>query len=169
MLFTGGLQFQGIGRGHHQIMLLWRVFLYQYNAPLFLFDCGSLIDLLSRLVLLFEIIFLLHSSSRHSYEMRVLRDRLDVRQSQYLALWPVMLALASKTALAAVFAVANARIVVHLWNVFFKLACTSKTTCRRTLGDLRARRQEAHTLTRCRLDGRRSAHGRIPTGILMYR
>ena len=46
--------------------------------------------------------------------MRVLRDRLDVRQSQYLALWPVMLALAPTTALAAVFAVANARIVVHL-------------------------------------------------------
>ena len=95
-------------------MLLRRVFLYQYNAPLFLFDGGSLIDLLSRLVLLFEIIFLLHSSSRHSYEMRVLRDRLDVRQSQYLALWPVMLALAPTTALAAVFAVANARIMVHL-------------------------------------------------------
>lgn len=46
--------------------------------------------------------------------MRVLRDRLDVRQSQNLALWPVMLALAPTTALAAVFAVANARIVVHL-------------------------------------------------------
>lgn len=77
-----------------------------------------------------------------------------------------MLALAATTAQAAVFAVANARIMVHLGNVLFKLASAPKTP-HRALSDLRARRQQAHTLTRRRLDGRRSAHSRhIPTGII---
>ena len=48
-----------------------------------------------------------------------------------------MLALAAKTALAAVFAVANARVVVHLGDVLLKLASAPEATPRRrALGDL---------------------------------
>lgn len=69
---------------------------------------------------------LLLSPLRNLYQVRVLVDRLNIRQSQDLMLRPVVLTLALQAALAAVLAVASARILVHLVDMLVQISRTLK-------------------------------------------